>query len=150
MINTLRTSKGYYIVLSQYFLCRYHNNHWQTLLQQRHPQKYHSGNLWSNSCCSHPQPGEDILQAAHRRLKQELNTSADLKEIAHITYRAEFSNGLIEHEYDHILISVDSPSTMTFNPEEIAQVEWIAINQLKKQIIENPHCYTAWLFTNTT
>ena len=127
------------------FLCRFHNNCWETLLQQRHAQKYHSANLWSNSCCSHPQPHENILQAANRRLKQELNTTANLKEIGHIIYREEFSNHLVEHEYDHILLGIDFSNPISFNPHEISYIKWVSIDELNQQIIEKPDHFTAWL-----
>ena len=44
----------------------------QLLLQQRAFNKYHSGGLWTNTCCSHPRPGEFTLDAAHRRLQEEM------------------------------------------------------------------------------
>ena len=48
-----------------------YNKKGEMLLQQRASNKYHSPNLWSNACCSHPTPGEDTIDAAHRRLKEE-------------------------------------------------------------------------------
>ena len=74
------------------------------LLQQRQSQKYHCPNLWSNTCCSHPFPGESILQAGARRLQEELGLSTELKSIDTFVYQADFDNGLHEHEYDHVLL----------------------------------------------
>src|SRR6187200_1451519 len=72
------------------------------LLQQRAAQKYHGGLLWTNACCSHPYPHEDVKDAAKRRLAEELGFSIELKKIFAFTYKAEVENDLIEHEYDHV------------------------------------------------
>src|SRR5262245_54825248 len=49
------------------------------LLQRRAAGKYHSGGLWSNTCCSHPLPGESVLDAAHRRLREEMGFDCPLQ-----------------------------------------------------------------------
>ncbi len=60
---------------------------------------------WANSCCSHPKPHEDTLQAAQRRLNEELGFITPLTHVGSFTYHAEVSGGLIEHEYDHLYVS---------------------------------------------
>ena len=75
----------------------------ELLLQKRKETKYHSGGLWTNTCCSHPRPGELTLEAAQRRLHEEMGLTCPLREVGNFIYRAEFENGLIEHEYDHVL-----------------------------------------------
>jgi isopentenyl-diphosphate delta-isomerase len=82
------------------------NEKGEMLLQQRAIEKYHSPGLWTNACCSHPRPSESNLDAAHRRLQEELGMSVELKEIFHFTYRAEFDDGLIEHEIDHVFLGL--------------------------------------------
>ena len=74
----------------------------ELLLQKRKETKYHSGGLWTNTCCSHPRPGELTLEAAQRRLHEEMGLTCPLREVENFIYRAEFENGLIEHEYDHL------------------------------------------------
>ena len=74
----------------------------EMLLQQRAKNKYHSPGLWTNACCSHPRPGEEIKEAATRRLKEELGFVAELTKIFEFTYRHEFDNGLTEYEFDHV------------------------------------------------
>jgi isopentenyl-diphosphate delta-isomerase len=76
----------------------------ELLLQQRAYTKYHSGGLWANSCCSHPTPNETTLDAAHRRLMEEMGMSCDLEIKTSFVYKTPFDNGLTEHEYDYILI----------------------------------------------
>ena len=75
------------------------NDKGEMLLQRRAAHKYHSGGLWTNTCCSHPQPGESVIDGARRRLKEELNIELeDLSVVDHMLYKVEFENGLTEHE----------------------------------------------------
>ena len=69
------------------------NSEGELLLQQRSLSKYHSGGLWTNTCCSHPRPGESTLEAAHRRLQEEMGFDCALTEKFHFIYKAEFDNG---------------------------------------------------------
>src|SRR5258705_9255778 len=78
------------------------NEKGQMLLQQRAATKYHSGGKWSNACCSHPRPGEELEAAAKRRLREELGIGTTLKKIFEFSYKVEFENGLTENELDHV------------------------------------------------
>ena len=80
------------------------NTKGEMLLQQRSLRKYHSGGLWTNSCCSHPRPNEDTLTAASRRLKEEMGFTVPLKKIFDFVYKADFENGLSEYEFDHVFV----------------------------------------------
>src|SRR3954464_12352719 len=80
------------------------NDKGEMLLQQRALNKYHSGGLWTNACCSHPRPGEDTLQAAARRLNEEMGIETALTLKSGFTYKTVFGNGLTEYEFDHIFI----------------------------------------------
>jgi isopentenyl-diphosphate delta-isomerase len=80
------------------------NSSGELLLQRRAIDKYHSGNLWTNTCCSHPRAGEPTLDAAHRRLREEMGMACDLTDMFSFTYRTEFDDGLIEHEIDHVFV----------------------------------------------
>ena len=82
------------------------NEKGEMLLQQRSLDKYHSGGLWTNACCSHPRPGEDIQRAAQRRLHEELGFVTSIEEIFDFIYKSPFDNGLTEHEFDHVFIGV--------------------------------------------
>ena len=72
------------------------------LLQQRNPQKYHSGGLWANSCCGHPRPGERTVVAARRRLNEELGVTSDLSFGFFSRYRTELDNGMHENEFVYV------------------------------------------------
>ncbi|HDT4958841.1 TPA: isopentenyl-diphosphate Delta-isomerase [Enterobacter kobei] len=117
----------------------------QLLLQQRASSKYHSGSLWTNTCCSHPRPGEDTLDAAHRRLKEELGFDCELTRVTTLLYKdpVPSTEGLIEHEYDHIYIGRFN-GTISPNPFEVSGCKWIEITQLLRDIDDNPELFTSW------
>ena len=116
----------------------------ELLLQQRALDKYHSGGLWTNTCCSHPRPGEDNLAAANRRLKEEMGMKANLTPAFSFTYRAEFESGLIEHEYDHVFFG-KSDLLPVINKEEVEQYKYINLDTLKQELLLYPDHYTPWL-----
>jgi isopentenyl-diphosphate delta-isomerase len=118
----------------------------ELLLQQRAATKYHSPNLWTNTCCSHPEPGESILLAAIRRLKEELGlTVPKLEPIGHFQYLAHFDNGLIENELDHVLIGAYHNEAFTPNAAELQAHRWLRLSDLKKEIAQTPERFTPWL-----
>lgn len=117
--------------------------HW--LLQQRQPNKYHSGGRWSNSCCSHPKVGETLLHAAQRRLMEELGFCCTLKHHGHFIYYAKFDNTLSEHELDHVFVGEYNHTKIAPNPQEVSDVAWVEHSVLHKNITKNSDHYTPWL-----
>ena len=95
-------------VLHRAFSVFIFNERGQMLLQQRAMQKYHSAGLWTNACCSHPRPGEEVGSAASRRLNEELGFATALNPIFNFVYKATFENGLTEHEFDHVFFGIHS------------------------------------------
>jgi isopentenyl-diphosphate delta-isomerase len=120
------------------------NSKGEKLLQRRARTKYHSGGLWTNTCCSHPRPGEPAEKAAHRRLQEEMGFDCELKEVFNFTYRAKLDKNLIEHEYDHVFVG-EFEGEPNPNPEEIDDWKWIGLEELKRDMQENPDSYTYWL-----
>ena len=116
----------------------------KTLLQQRHPEKYHSGGLWSNACCSHPHPGEKIVQSAQKRLHVEMGISVPLTEVGKFHYIAQFDNGLTENEIDHVLMATFQ-GKVHINKKEVADYRWVEITALQKDLKANSDQYTPWL-----
>lgn len=113
------------------------------LLQQRAATKYHSPGLWTNACCSHPRPGETEHRAALRRLQEELGFTAPIEKAFHFTYRADFDNGLTEHEFDHVFTGIyDGP--LQPNPDEVSAVTWKSIPEIENDLQQQPGHYTAW------
>ena len=120
------------------------NDQLDLLIQQRHPEKYHCGGLWTNSCCSHPRPGESTDAAAHRRLQEELNLTIALQHVGAFHYIAPFDNGLTENEYDHVYVGFTNNRHVNPNPDEIAAVKWEDVITLKKDMQKHPDRYTPW------
>jgi isopentenyl-diphosphate delta-isomerase len=120
------------------------NSKGELLLQKRNKNKYHSGGLWTNTCCSHQAPGEDTLTAAHRRLKEEMGFDCDMKEVGHLLYKTHFDNGLTEHEYDYIVIGYYDGLVNQVNPEEAEDHKWEAPEKILEGIKKHPTHYSYW------
>jgi isopentenyl-diphosphate delta-isomerase len=113
------------------------------LLQQRQIDKYHSGGLWTNTCCGHPRPGETSAQAASRRLNEEMGISCPLTAIGTFTYRAELDAGLIEHEFVHVFSGVFD-GVIAPNPAECDGYTWMSPDVIRAKIAAEPQCFSAW------
>ena len=115
----------------------------ELLLQRRAQTKYHSGGLWTNTCCSHPRPGENHHHAARRRLHEEMGFDCDLKEIFSFTYHTQLDNSLFEHELDHVFVGHYSGQPIP-NPDEVDDWKWMDISALRHDVRRNPQDYTYW------
>lgn len=121
-----------------------YNTTGQMLVTQRAPGKYHWPGIWSNTCCSHPRHAESFSAAAHRRLREETGIETPLEELFSFVYRAQDEQtGLIEHEYDVVFRGVyDGACAM--NPEEIGDYKWYTVDELKKEIQQQPEKFSFW------
>lgn len=116
----------------------------ELLLQQRALDKYHSGGKWTNTCCSHPRPGEETAEAAKRRLNEEMGMNCLLQPAFSFTYHAAVENGLSENEYDYVYFGV-SDDLPVLNPEEVAAFRYIQMDALQTELRTVPEQYTKWL-----
>lgn len=119
------------------------NSKGEMLLQQRAISKYHSGGLWTNTCCSHPRDGEKTIDAAHRRLEEEMGFDCDIEKAFHFIYKSELDNDLTEHELDHVFMG-EYEGEIKPNPDEVESYKYISIPDLVKDVEENPADYTEW------
>ena len=119
------------------------NEKGELMVQQRAAEKYHSGTLWTNTCCSHPRKGETAEEAAHRRLMEEMGFDCPITKVLEFTYRAELDKGMIEHEYDHLFIG-EYNGEPNLNPEEAMAWKWMRLEELSADIEDRPEKYTAW------
>ena len=119
------------------------NSKGEMLLQQRAMHKYHSGGLWTNACCSHPRPEEPTIDAANRRLTEELGMKTDLSFLFTFTYEAEFENGLIEHELDHVFVG-NSDIMPVLNTDEAMNYKYLTVENLIQDVKVKPENYTFW------
>jgi isopentenyl-diphosphate delta-isomerase len=130
-------------VLHRAFSVFIFNNRKEMLLQQRAHGKYHSGGLWTNSCCSHPRPGEDVEQAAARRLLEEMGFATPLEKAFSFIYQATFDNGLTEYEFDHVFAGYYNGEVIP-DPKEAAGFDWWPMKKIKEQLHTSPGFFTAW------
>ncbi len=113
------------------------------ILQRRAFGKYHSKGLWTNTCCTHPLPGESSSDSAHRRLREEMGIDCELREIFSFVYKEKLEDDLYEHEFDHVFTGV---SAVRPEPDRTEVEEWkiVSFDMLEKDIMENPGEYTVW------
>ncbi len=116
------------------------------LLHQRALGKYHSGGLWTNTCCSHPRQDESFVAAGIRRLEEEMGIAEPLplQDIATFLYRAELDNGLVEHELDHVLIANCGPLNINPSEDEVMAYHWWPESELAAALADKPANFTAW------
>ena len=119
------------------------NNKKEILVHQRAFSKYHSPGLWTNTCCGHPNEGESMEAAVHRRLFEEMGFDCNLKYSFTFRYLAKFDNGLTENEIDHVYTG-EYNEDFTVNPEEVADYKWLSKSKIINKIAENPESFTVW------
>ncbi len=113
------------------------------LLQKRHARKYHSGGVWTNACCGHPRPGEDIEAAALRRLREEMGFACSLAPLGIFTYRAELDGGMTEHELVHVFSGLYD-GTVAPDPEEAEGYQWAGLREVRADMAASPERYSIW------
>ena len=119
------------------------NSKGELLLQQRANSKYHSPELWTNTCCSHPYPGETLEAATSRRLKEEMGFSCELHKAFHFIYNADVGGGLTEHEFDHVFIGYYDEAPK-INEGEVMAWKWMSRDLIRKELESQPEKYTVW------
>lgn len=130
-------------VLHRAFSVFVFNDRGELMLQQRAMSKYHSPGLWTNTCCSHPRPAEDVMQAAHRRLVEEMGFDCELTKRFDFVYKAQLEHGLSEHEFDHVLTGTYAGEP-EINREEVMEWRWRSMNDIAADLKVRPEEYTIW------
>jgi len=115
----------------------------EMLLQQRSVFKYHCPLLWSNTCCTHPKQGEQVVEAAHRRLKEEMGFDCDLEEVESFIYEADLGDGLYEYEYDHLFIG-SYDGDLNINSDEVESFRWVLLDDLTQEVGNYSAKFTEW------
>ncbi|AQX13550.1 isopentenyl-diphosphate Delta-isomerase [Elizabethkingia meningoseptica] len=119
------------------------NNEGKMLLQQRSSNKYHSPDQWTNACCSHPRENETYLDAAMRRVNEELGINCQLEEKFHFIYKADVGQGLWEHELDHVFIG-EYNGEYRLNPDEVSAIRFVTLEELDHEVAQQPEMFTEW------
>nr|WP_255647328.1 isopentenyl-diphosphate Delta-isomerase [Fulvivirga sedimenti] len=130
-------------VLHRAFSVLLFNDEGQLLLQRRAKSKYHSAGLWTNTCCSHPRPDENIQLATERRLAEEMGISMSPEFLYSFKYKANLDSNLVEHEFDHVFTGVYN-GIPNINPDEVADWRYTDLSDIRTDIDVNPGNYTAW------
>jgi len=130
-------------VLHRAFSVFVFNDRGEMLIHRRAIEKYHSGGLWTNACCSHPREGETTEEAAHRRMMEEMGFDCEMQEEFSFIYRAELDNELTEHELDHVFFGRFN-GIPTPNPEEVCEWKYISPELLHRDVKLRPTAYTEW------
>jgi len=119
------------------------NSKGELLLQKRALNKYHSGGLLTNTCCSHPRPGELVKEAAVRRLQEEMGMTCELEKKFRFEYKAELDNGLTEWELDQVLVGV-TDTLPVINTDEVDSYKFMTIEEIKEELTAKPEKFTEW------
>jgi isopentenyl-diphosphate delta-isomerase len=119
------------------------NSRGEWILQRRALDKYHSKGLWTNTCCTHPHPGETAEESARRRLSEEMGIECPLTELFTFIYKEKMDSNLTEYELDHIFYGV-SDDIPVINTCEVEKWEAVSFNDLHEDILKNPANYTYW------
>lgn len=119
------------------------NRNGEMLLQKRADVKYHSPKLWTNACCSHPEPGQTTLAAASKRLMEEMGFTTTLEKAFDFIYKASFDNGLTEYEFDHVYIGTYDDSIIP-NDEEVSAYCYKTLEEIEDSLESHPQDYTEW------
>lgn len=119
------------------------NTKGELLLQRRAEHKYHSSGLWTNTCCSHPRPGETTREAGNRRLEEEMGMQCKLIELFNFEYKAEVEDGMTEWEIDHVLLGLTDVEPK-INTNEVAEWKYMPLDEIDSDLKSNPHNYTEW------
>lgn len=119
------------------------NSNGDLLLQKRALGKYHSEGLWTNTCCSHPAPGETIEVAAVRRLQEEMGLVCEVKSIFSFIYNVQLDNDLIEHELDHVVVGKTDVNPV-LNVDEASEFCWKSLAEIEVEVKQNPEKFTSW------
>ena len=130
-------------VLHRAFSVFIFNDQGELMLQQRAMHKYHSPGLWANTCCSHPRPDEEVMQAAHRRMVEEMGFDCELTKLFDFVYKAELEHGLSEHEFDHVLVGTYNGEPV-INTEEVMEWRWRSMDDIAADLKLRPEEYTIW------
>jgi len=119
------------------------NSGGEWILQRRALDKYHSNGLWTNTCCTHPHPGESVVDAAKRRLREEMGITCNVTWLFSFIYREKLENELFEHELDHVFLGITDTEPV-INTSEVEDWKRISFSDIHNDIKQNPQNYTYW------
>lgn len=118
----------------------------EVLLTRRALGKATWPGVWTNSACGHPRPGEDIEDAARRRIRQELNLVVGqlIPLLPDFRYRATDASGVVENEVCPVYAGFVADEDPHPDRAEVAEWAWVPWNNLVTAIAATPHVFSPW------
>lgn len=136
----------------------YNENNKTFLIQKRATGKYHSGGVWSNSCCSHQRKGETMEDALSRCVKDELSLCSKFSQkettpekdfircLGKFKYFAQFKNNA-EHEIDNVFLYAIPQEKIALIKKvegEVEELRWLTTEEINAELSAKPQSYSAW------
>lgn len=116
----------------------------QILLTKRAANKKTFPGVWTNTACGHLAPEETVIDAAKRRVRDELGIhDVPLFEIAPYRYRFTDKNGIVENEICPITVGYYDGDPMP-DASEVDEWKWMDWEVFLQDIQRNPEPYSPW------
>lgn len=118
----------------------------ELLLARRALSKKTWPGVWTNSCCGHPRPGEDIAVAARRRVREELGLTVGplVPVLPEFRYRATDASGIVENEICPVFAGFVVDDVPTCDPDEVAETAWVPWSSFVAGVNAVPQVYSPW------
>jgi len=118
----------------------------RTLLTRRALSKTAWPGVWSNSCCGHPRPGEDVSDAISRRVHEELGVHVrDLRcVLPDFRYRAVDPSGVVENEICPVYVGVVDAEPEP-DPAEVMDFAWVPWTEAHQALNAAPQVFSPWM-----
>ncbi|PPK92651.1 isopentenyl-diphosphate delta-isomerase [Kineococcus xinjiangensis] len=128
------------------FSCWFLDEHGRTLLTQRAAAKRTWPLVWTNSVCGHPAPGEDPVDAVHRRAADELGVRvADVRPLLpDFRYRAVMADGIVENEICPVYAARALGAPIP-DPDEVGDWRWVDLAELRAEVHRDPRPFSPWM-----
>lgn len=123
------------------------NSRGEFLITRRAATKKTWPHAWTNSCCGHPLPDEELPDAVARRLQDELglaSTAIDLV-LPTFRYRAEMPNGVVEHELCPVF-RVRADDTPDPDPSEVSDTLWLPWDSFVSGVLSGELTISPWCY----
>ena len=127
------------------FSCYVFDADGRLLVTQRALHKKTWGGVWTNSCCGHPAPEEDVTTAVRRRVSEELGIELDDVRLVlpAFRYRAVMADGTVENEMCPVFVATTTDREH-LDPDEVAGAEWVPWTEFRTQVLAGERDVSPW------
>ena len=100
---------------------------------------------WTNSVCGHPGPGEDVVEAIHRRAGQELGIRLDDVRLVlpAFRYRAVMPDGVVENEMCPVFVATTSDPVVP-DADEVDVFGWVDWTEFRSSVLDGSREVSPW------